>query len=89
VATATTKPDASKTPSAETTAAPTSNASPPNENHSSEDESIDELETNILTYVLGNDLLGLLGGLRKANEVVSRAAHGLTNNLRHAQRNRT
>jgi hypothetical protein len=49
----------------------------------------DELENNILTSVLGNDLLGLLGGLRKANEVASRATHGLTNSLRHAQRNRT
>lgn len=89
VATATTKPDASTTPSAEATAAPASNANPPDENHSSENESNDELENNILTSVLGNDLLGLLGGLRKANEVASRATHGLTNSLRHAQRNRT
>ncbi|KAJ6185419.1 Glycoside hydrolase superfamily [Penicillium mononematosum] len=89
VATATTKPVDSTTPSVEATAAPTSNANPPNEDHSSEDESNDELENNILTSVLGNDLLGLLGGLRKANEVASRATHGLTNNLRHAQRNRT
>lgn len=75
------------------TAAPTSTASPQNENNSSEDtsddDSNDDPDSNSLTSILGNDLLGLLGGLRKANKITSGITHGLTKNLRRAQRNRT
>lgn len=89
------KPTLAATTSAQTTAvptsttAPTSTASPQNENNSTQDNANDEPESNTLTSILGNDLLGLLGGLRKANKVTSGITHGLTNNLRRAQRNRT
>ncbi|KAJ5181241.1 Glycoside hydrolase superfamily [Penicillium cf. griseofulvum] len=72
IATETKKPKAS-TATSQPTAAPTS----------SEDDSND----NSLSTIIGNDLLGLLGGIRKANQVAGNFAHALTN-LRYARRNR-
>ncbi|KXG49576.1 Glycoside hydrolase, superfamily [Penicillium griseofulvum] len=57
----------------EATAAPTSSEDDPNKNH--------------LSTIIGNDLLGLLGGIRKANIVAGNVAHSLIG-LRHARRNR-
>ncbi|KAJ9482041.1 hypothetical protein VN97_g11410 [Penicillium thymicola] len=79
----------SSTSTVSTTAAPTSTASPQNEDNSSEDDANDDPDSNPLTSILGNDLLDLLGGLRKANKVTSGVTHGLTKNLRRAQRSRT
>ncbi|KGO63526.1 Glycoside hydrolase, superfamily [Penicillium italicum] len=88
------KPPLAGTTSTETTAAPTSSASPQNENNSntngnSDDKSNDGSNSNSLGSILGNDLLSLLGGIRKANQVASGVAQDLANNLRRAQRNRT
>jgi hypothetical protein len=61
------------TATSQPTAAPTSSGDDPNDNH--------------LSTIIGNDLLGLLGGIRKANIVAGNVAHSLIG-LRHARRNR-
>ncbi|KAK4868681.1 hypothetical protein LT330_006883 [Penicillium expansum] len=91
------KPTIAASTSAETTAVPTSTASPQNENNpnkddshdNSDDKSKDDNNSKPVISILGTDLLSLLDGIRKGNKVVSGVAHDLTNNLRHAQRNRT
>ncbi|KAF9246691.1 CAZyme family GH18 [Penicillium roqueforti] len=83
IVTTTAKPKASSTTSAETTATPTSNGGPnsPSDDDNSDDGPNDESGSNLLGSILGNDLLGLLGGLRKANKAASGITHGLANNL--------
>ena len=60
-------------------------APPPSNDSSTDDDSADK---GALGSILGNDLLGLLGGLRKANGVAGGLTHGLTKGLRRARRNR-
>ncbi|KAJ5837028.1 Glycoside hydrolase superfamily [Penicillium robsamsonii] len=80
-ATATPKPTAS------TTAAPTSTGSAQDEDDSSEDikhdnpddKSNDDLDDNALGTIIGNDILELLGGIRKANEAAGGIVHALAN----------
>ncbi|KAJ5958123.1 Glycoside hydrolase superfamily [Penicillium vulpinum] len=81
----TTRPQASKP----TTVVPTSTASPQNEHdlQSNHNESTDQSGTNHLTSILGNDLLSLLDGIRKANQIARGATRAIVNNLRHAHRN--
>lgn len=55
-------------------------APPPSDDDDDDDFSLDN--------ILGNDLMGLLGGLRKANTVATGVTHGLTKGLRHAKRSR-
>lgn len=60
------------------------------DNAPADDEDEDKPEKpkskDMLSSVLGTDLFGLLGGLRQANGVVGGATHGLTKNLRRANR---
>lgn len=51
-----------------------------------EDKPDDSKNKGSLSSMLGTDLFGLLGGLRQANGVVGSATHGLTKNLRRANR---
>ncbi|KAJ5365880.1 Glycoside hydrolase superfamily [Penicillium concentricum] len=79
IATATAKPKDS------TTAAPTSTASPQDESDSSEDNKHDtpddksDDDSDNLGTIIGNDLLGLLSGIRKANQAAGGFVHALTN----------
>jgi Chitinase len=86
---ATTSAQTTEAPSSTTalssTTAPTSTAAPT----STEDDSEDDPDSIPFSSILGNDLLGLLGGLRKANKITSGVTHGLTNNLHRGQRHRT
>lgn len=67
-------------PTSTSTAAPPDDSqdepAPPSSNNDNEDD-----DDYSVSGVLGNDLLGLLGGLRKANDVASGITHGLTKGL--------
>jgi chitinase len=63
-------------------------AAPPPSNDSSDDDDSDDSDSNSLSSILGTDLMGLLGGLRKANGVAGGLTGGLTKGLRRPQRSR-
>ena len=55
---------------------------------SSDDDDDDDDDNDSVGNILGNDLMGLLGGLRSANDVTHGITHGLSNILRRGQRTR-
>ncbi|CAG7966430.1 unnamed protein product [Penicillium olsonii] len=55
---------------------------------SSDDDDDDDDDNDSIGNILGNDLMGLLGGLRSANDVTHGITHGLSNILRRGQRTR-
>lgn len=79
--TTTTEPVAKST----TTTAPAPTTAPQNDSDADSDDDSDD-DKDPLDNILGNDLMSLLGGLRKANDVASGITHGLTKGLRHAKR---
>lgn len=82
-------------PPAETTAAPTTTTEPvakstttaaPTPTATTQDDDSDDDDSDPLDNILGNDLMGLLGGLRAANDVAGGITHGLTKGLRRPKR---
>lgn len=83
--TTTAKPD--------TTTAPAPTATNDSDNDDEDEEpaqppSDDDDDDSPLDNILGNDLMGLLGGLRSANDVTHGVTSGLSKVLRRGQRNR-
>lgn len=93
----TAEPETSSTTVPEPAPAPTTTSTPEDADESDDDDSQsdkddgsqdDDDDYDYLSNVLGNDIIGLLGGLRQANKVAGGVTHGLTKNLRRAQRSR-
>jgi chitinase len=76
-------------PSTTQAPAPTTSAAPQDDN-SDDDDSQDEGQNDegSLSSILGTDLMGLLGGLRRANGLAGGITDGLTKGLRRPQRSR-